>query len=179
MRANSELNTSKMTGRPSGYTPAKADTICDEIADGKSLRSVCARKAMPDKKTVLRWLRQNEDFRAQYARAREAAADAAYEDIVEIESKLMAKEMHPNTARVLIDSIKWRASKLKPKVYGDRSQVDLGGGLDVNKQWLHDEAPDWMQERLQRQSKERACQDGGTEEEAVLLTGITSGAIKH
>ena len=178
MKAHAELNTVKKTGRPSGYTPAKADTICDEIADGKSLRSVCARKAMPDKKTVLRWLRQNGDFRAQYARAREAAADAAYEDIVEIERALRAKEMHPNTARVLIDSIKWRASKLKPKVYGDRSQVDVTDGVDVTHRLIRQEAPDWMQERLAAPAQ-RACQDDGTEEGAVLLTGTTAAAIKH
>ncbi len=58
----------------------------------------------------------------------------------------------PNTGRVLIDSIKWRASKLKPKVYGDRLEMDVNANIGVTVTAL-DHAPDWLKEKLQSQPR--------------------------
>src|SRR5436305_84253 len=73
-------------GRPSKYTEEIASTICRRLADGESLRGICADEAMPNKITVLRWLADpaKADFCAQYARAREAQADALVEECLEI-----------------------------------------------------------------------------------------------
>ncbi len=43
-------------GRPSLYTESLAARICRRLAEGESLRAICADKVMPDKATVLRWL---------------------------------------------------------------------------------------------------------------------------
>ena len=142
------LATGKRTGRPSGYTDAIARSICHYIAQGKSLVTICKRKGAPSYSMITRWLADNTEFRVMYARARESAGDAAYEKIVEIERRLEAKEIDAHTARVLIDSIKWRASKLKPRVYGDHQQVLIGGGLEVATRNLVDGAPDWIKERI-------------------------------
>lgn len=68
---------------------------------------------------------QNRGFAAKYARAREAQADLMDEKILAI-----ADNCTPETAqadRVKIGAYQWRASKLKPKVYGDRIQQELSG----------------------------------------------------
>ena len=110
-------------GRPSSYTEEKANEICSILAqDEGSLRSICAREDMPSTDTVLRWLNQHEDFRARYARARLDQAHASVHRMREIEDKILSGELEPNAARVVLDSIKWRASKLGAKVYGDRIQ---------------------------------------------------------
>jgi hypothetical protein len=70
--------------RLSEMTQEICDLICDGIADGQSLRSICAAEAMPNKSTVFRWLAADEAFRDQYARAREAQADALFDDILDI-----------------------------------------------------------------------------------------------
>jgi hypothetical protein len=38
-------------GRPSDYTQEIADLICERIADGESLRAICAGDDMPNKST--------------------------------------------------------------------------------------------------------------------------------
>lgn len=43
-------------GRPSAFTQAVADLICERIADGESLRLICADGGMSNKATVFRWL---------------------------------------------------------------------------------------------------------------------------
>ena len=45
-----------------------------------------------------------------------------------------------NTGRVLIDAAKWRASMLKPKVYGDRLEL----ADKVGTEHIIDQAPDWL-----------------------------------
>jgi hypothetical protein len=112
-------------GVPSDYTPETADAICEDIADGRSLRSICDADSMPNKATVFRWLAAHADFRDQYACAREAQADSYVDDITDIADR--AKPEDAVVARLRIDARKWSASKLRPKVYGDKLDMSLGG----------------------------------------------------
>jgi hypothetical protein len=41
-------------GRSPGYTTEIAETICNRLVDGESLRAICADPAMPSKATVCR-----------------------------------------------------------------------------------------------------------------------------
>ena len=47
----------------SGYDREIAETICDRLVNGESLRAICADPAMPGKATVFRWLASNQEFR--------------------------------------------------------------------------------------------------------------------
>jgi len=126
-------------GRPSTYTPELADLICEQIADGNSLRSICADEDMPSKTTVFRWLAADTAFRDHYARAREAQADSLADDILDIADE-SAHDTYidengnerTNTevvarSRLRVDARKWIAAKLKPKVYGDKVSAELSG----------------------------------------------------
>lgn len=114
-------------GRTSEYTQETADSICEQIADGRSLRSICADVGMPDKATVFRWLAAHETFRDQYARARESQADSLFDDILEIADTAEDAQL----ARLRVDARKWMAGKLKPKVYGDKIGLDHSGSITV------------------------------------------------
>jgi hypothetical protein len=114
-------------GRTSEYTQETADSICEQIADGRSLRSICADAGMPDKATVFRWLAAHETFRDQYARARESQADSLFDDILEIADTAEDAQL----ARLRVDARKWMAGKLKPKVYGDKIGLDHSGSITV------------------------------------------------
>lgn len=114
-------------GRASEYTQETADSICEQIADGRSLRSICADVGMPDKATVFRWLAAHETFRDQYARARESQADSLFDDILEIADTAEDAQL----ARLRVDARKWMAGKLKPKVYGDKIGLDHSGSITV------------------------------------------------
>lgn len=123
-----------MTGRPSTFTQDLADRICAELSVGRSLRSICREDWAPSTQTVFRWLRQHDEFRDQYARAKEESADAMAEEIAEIadippaygpDGKIDNGDVQ--NRRLQIDTRKWLASKLKPKKYGDKVQVDGPG----------------------------------------------------
>ena len=68
-------------------------------------------------------------FADQYARAREASADADADDIGHISRQAADGEIEPAAARAAIDGLKWSAGKRKPKKYGDKVAL-VGGGAD-------------------------------------------------
>jgi hypothetical protein len=126
-------------GRPSDYTPQLASRICERLSGGESLRAICGEEAMPDKATVLRWLPKHEEFRDQYARARELQAEHWAEEILEIADD-GAKDSYQDSdgnervdhevvarSRLRVDSRKWLMSKLAPKKYGDKVTTTIAG----------------------------------------------------
>lgn len=136
--------------RSSEYTQEIADAICERLADGESLRSICSGEGMPSRMTVFRWLSDPERvaFRDQYARAREEQAEFYAESIIDIadeEVTMIRADKHKPGAdedaeievvfdsaaiarnRLRVDARKWYASKLAPKKYGDFKAVELTG----------------------------------------------------
>lgn len=122
-------------GRPSKYTQETADKICEIISSSnRSLANIC-KEIHVDLSTVFRWMNDNEHFCNQYARAKELQADFLAEEIIEIaddSSKdtidgafgpLENKEW-TNRSKLRVDARKWVASKLKPKKYGDKLELD-------------------------------------------------------
>lgn len=118
-------------GRPSDYSQQTADAICERLAEGESLRAICASDSMPSKAAVFRWLGERAEFRDQYARAREEQAESLADEITEIADTAEDAQI----ARLRIDARKWVASKLKPKRYGDR--LELSGELKhQHERWI-------------------------------------------
>lgn len=124
----------KPHGRPSNYSDALALEFCRRMATGRSLRSVCKDDDMPGTATILVWLgdERRKAFREQYARAREAMADALAEETLEIaddasndteigeDGQLKLKRDSFERARIKIDARRWYAGKVAPKKYGSK-----------------------------------------------------------
>lgn len=119
-------------GRPSEYSDAVADAICERLANAESLRRICLADDMPAQSTVFRWLAQNATFREQYASAREAQAHAMADEILDIaddgSNDFMGEDEKYNgdavaRSKLRVDARKWLAAKLLPKKYGDRQLI--------------------------------------------------------
>ena len=85
-------------------------------------------------------------------RAREDNADHHFDRMQEIEKRLEKEEICPNSARVLLDSIKWRLAKQLPRSYGGRSRMDLTASLDVTTRAI-DHCPEWMRKEIEEKSR--------------------------
>ena len=129
--------------RPIEYNEEIADKICAEIATTtKSLKTICLDGSLPTAKTIFKWIKENEQFRNQYARAKDDQLQGFEEDILEI-----ADNTHPGEIvtikgdgsqeikyidmlehrKLQIESRKWLMGKLKPKKYGDKVDVTSAG----------------------------------------------------
>lgn len=98
--------------------------LCEQIAEGKSLRSFCRDNGFKIG-TVLLWIGTNAEYAEHYARARDAQGDAFAEDIQDLVTSVT-----PETAsadRIKIDALKWLASKRAPKKYGEKIQQEVSG----------------------------------------------------
>jgi hypothetical protein len=87
-----------------------------------------------------------------YARARQDAADTLADQIRELAGRVERGELEPNAGRVAIDALKWIASKLKPREYGDRAQLDVAASLDVTAR-VSDHCPEWMKNAIEEKSR--------------------------
>lgn len=138
-------------GRPTKFSQALAEKICDRIADRESLRSICRDEAMPAKSTVLSWLADEDKaaFRARYALAREILADGFVDELVEIaddssndwiEKKNAAGETTGwqengeaiRRSQLRIATRQWVAEKLRPKKYGAKVEPEQGVSNEVS-----------------------------------------------
>lgn len=134
------------TGRPSEFSQDVADRICEGIAEGKSLRAMLREDdSLPASSTIFKWLTQFESFAEQYARAREAQADALFDEILEIaddgrNDSYTDDDGNERTdhdviarSRLRVDARKWMAGKLRPKKYGEKIQTEHSGSIGLTK----------------------------------------------
>jgi len=84
---------------------------------------------------VFRWLACNEDFRNQYAQARELQqellydelfeiADDSKEDYTEINGEMRLNSEHVQRSRLRIDTRKWVMERMASRKYGVKQQID-------------------------------------------------------
>lgn len=128
-------------GRPSmKMTDEIVGRICERLALGESLRSICADPLLPSQPTVFKWLANSPEFALRYARAREAQADAIFDEILDIADDgsndwMQARDKDGafigwkengealQRSRLRIDARKWMAGKLRPTKYGEKLLV--------------------------------------------------------
>lgn len=146
-----------MTAKPETAETVKADTSTAEprderkdkllaiLMDGGTWRSA-RRELAVGNSTIAQWLRDDPQFREQYARACDIRADAIFEDMLEIaddgsndwmerknsEGEVIGWQENGEALRrsaLRIETRKWLAGKMKPKVYGDK--IAVGGADDL------------------------------------------------
>ena len=111
-------------GRPSKKTPELIKEICLLVAQGKSIKTIGKMEGMPEDRSIWTWLNEDEEFLRHYTRAIQARAIIHAERIDELAEMATKGEIPADVARVAIDAKKWTASRLLPKLYGDRTQVE-------------------------------------------------------
>lgn len=110
--------------RPVVFDEALADAVCERLAAGsQGLEAVCAAVDLPSSATVYRWLADYPEFAARYGEARQIQAHRMFDEARAIAQAATAKSVA--VAKLRIDTLKWQAAKLAPRVYGARVERDL------------------------------------------------------
>lgn len=138
------------------FSQELADLICAELAEGKSLRKACE---LHDTKhsTWLLWVKERPALADQYARAREQGYQLLADELIDISDEEAVMVRHPKggeedekaevvfdaTAvarnRLRVDTRKWMLSKMLPKIYGDKLDLNHSGAVRIAKELTEDE----------------------------------------
>lgn len=104
--------------------------MTEQMSMGKSLSTALKADNMPSYYAVMLMIKKNPEFRTMYEKAIEDRADRLAEEILELADEEMPEHLEGPMAsawvqrkRMQVDARKWIASKLKPKMYGDRIDV--------------------------------------------------------
>ena len=114
--------------------------IFDRISNGDSVRKILNsdrdNKNLPSRRVFNEWLSNDDQLSTQYAHACDVRAEQIFEDILQIaddqekdfytddDGREFVNHNVINRARLRVDSRKWILSKLNPKKYSDKIQVD-------------------------------------------------------
>lgn len=123
-------------GRPTTYTPELANYVCKVIATHscglKKLTKMY--EAFPSQSTIYAWIYDHPIFSGQYFEARRSQAAVLADSMLDIPDNIPTFEDKEGVQR--IDSgmlgkakldyevLKWHASKMAPKIFGDKQQIE-------------------------------------------------------
>jgi hypothetical protein len=102
------------------YSQEIVNKIIHRVRHGRSTTSII-KELQIGETTFYSWLKDKdkESFQQEYARAKQESADYHADSLIDIADY----EPDINRAKIKIDTRKWVASKLKPKVYGDKTTI--------------------------------------------------------
>lgn len=124
--------------RHSEYDEQKAEEIIESLTNGQSFRQIAEQTGI-SRSTIARWMAANPDFDTAIARARELQADHMDDLILETANNCTNETALSD--KVKIWAYQWRAAKLRPKSYGDKTSVDHTGTVRVEQvEWTVIEA---------------------------------------
>lgn len=114
-------------GRPAGTPNAfyDKDEIMDELVehmiDGRTLHEFCKMQGHPGYNVLFRWFETYPELARRYQYAREIQADRIADELLSVADD---PDIPSDQKKHMLDARKWVASKLKPKSYGDRIELN-------------------------------------------------------
>lgn len=119
------------------YNPEIGREICETISTStKGIKRLCLENPdWPDRASVYRWCIDHQEFCDQYNKAKarqvewmveealQIAEDGSQDTIVSEDGKERLDYEWVARSRLRVDTIKWFASKLAPKIYGDKVTI--------------------------------------------------------
>lgn len=133
-------NNLRMTKKPVEYSDELADEICEAIGtDSKGIQALCNENPhWPTRKTIMKWIIKHPHFGDKYTKAKVHQVEAIVDEILDIaddtsRDTIIKKNKDGseyevcntewiNRSRLRVDTRKWLASKLAPKIYGEKIQ---------------------------------------------------------
>lgn len=124
--------------RPTDYSEQLAEKICETVASSPyGLKQICEENPdFPSRDTIYKWKFRYKSFSDMYDNAKRIQADILAESITDIsddKSSDIYFDDHGNKRidsgsvahrKLMVDTRKWLASKMLPKVYGDKQVVE-------------------------------------------------------
>lgn len=104
------------------YSQEIADQVIDRYLSGESLWAISRIEGLPSYCTILRWLKDKEEFLEEFEKARRIRA-IHLEDKIAQESEILHDKDDVGGARLQFDARKWLAEHADPSRFGQKVTV--------------------------------------------------------
>jgi hypothetical protein len=111
------------------FAGVSEDDIIRRIEDGEALAAI-AESVGRARSTLSEWL-NSDDARAERSARARASAAGAWDEKAEREIGEASDPFTLAKAKELAHHYRWRASKINPRQYGERQQVEYSGRLGI------------------------------------------------
>ena len=133
-------------GRPSLYTLALAEEVCERLSNGETLEDICRSAHMPATRTVYLWTETHASFAADFARARTRGFDALAAEALRIANTPVDGVEYITTAdggveerrgdmlghrKLQIETRLKLLAKWDPKRYGEKLGLEHSGNIGI------------------------------------------------
>jgi len=116
----------RSVGRPGEYSFELCREICEKVADGKNVKKVLKEKEQyPHFATWCRWKNEHKELSDLYTHSMQNKAESMDEAIDDVMLMVRQGEIEHAAGRVLIDTLKWKAAKYYPKMFGENKQIEI------------------------------------------------------
>lgn len=136
----------RKVGRPTIYNKELADEICETIATSTvGLPQLCKENShWPAHQTIHQWRLKYVEFSDKYAVAKQSQIESLVDELIHLtknhendfytdsDGKKCIHTPYIQRLRCHIDTVKWLACKLAPKLYGNKVKVE--GELSLQEQ---------------------------------------------
>lgn len=124
-----------------------AEEMCNRLARGESLTSICKDDSMPELNTVYRWKREYDWFAKMYQIARTDQAHTLVDEIITIADdstndymeretdrgvKVLLNDENIRRSAIRISARQWFAERIAPKLYGPKAEFALANPDGTN-----------------------------------------------
>jgi hypothetical protein len=117
---------SKGNQNASKYNENTVFEVCQLVADGANIKDALkVKKEYPTFETWRTWKRDNPFVSALYVGAIQDKAESVDQKIDQIMDEVHDGTIEPAVANVMMQTLKWKAAKYYPKMFGDSKAVDI------------------------------------------------------
>ncbi len=132
------LSRTRVGGRfVTSYTPELALRIVERIANGETLKAICAADgSMPNRSTLHRWVLLYPDLDKAYVSAREVSAHGFEDEAIDLARSINAKTLKSaqdvRAADIAMNQFRWSAQRRNPRDYGERRAGQMVVPIQIN-----------------------------------------------
>jgi len=130
----------RMTASAKDTQHATMEQVLERMAEGQTVADAVASLGLKVSAGAVRqWFRREPEWTERYEQAKRLLAQAMAEEAIRVARD---STNHSSAAdRLLIDTLKWAASKANPAEYGERQTVEHQGAQTLQVKIVEDEVP--------------------------------------
>lgn len=120
-----ETASSETKTRPVAFSRGLAERICELIAIGHPLQTICALPNMPTVTQVIKWIRRYAKFEEIYEQARILQADYLADEALVIAAEMRAQPRRFGALKAAADLLAKQAEWRAPRKYGPKMELNV------------------------------------------------------